>query len=470
MSPPLLQSLRAKLLAAAGLLILVIAPVRVWFDAHEEIARAEALFDQVLADTAYAIGEQIGAAAARGRPPALALGPQAEAMLRASQTERIYYAVLDGAGRAIAGDAPLAALPQPALPGLSRRAFDAQIDGEPVRVVDLAVECGDPRSCRVRVAETLGRRDLARASAVRSTAMFSLASVVAFAIAIWVVATLALRPLRSINRELAQRTLDDLRPLGAHGEPSEVRPLIDAINQLLRRLADAAARQRHFIADAAHQLRTPLTALRTETELAVLEPHASEIDATLRRLHRGAERAARLADQLLALARAEASPRDAAGLERLDLKAIAQDAAQDWVPRALQRGADLGFQLGTATVRGRAALLRELLGNLVHNALEYAGPHARVDGSAARITVRTGLRDDGHALLEVEDNGPGIPLGERERVFERFYRAPGSPGTGSGLGLAIVHDIATAHGARVELGDALDGVGLRVSVVFPPAV
>lgn len=468
MPTPLLQSLRAKLLAAAGVLILVIAPVRVWFDAHEEIARAEALFDQVLADTAYAIGEQIGEATAGGLSPALALGAQAEAMLRASQTERIYYAVLDGAGRPIAGDAVLATLPQPALPGLSRRAFDAQLDGDAVRVVDLAVECGMEGSCRVRVAETLGRRDLARASAVRSTAMFSVASAVAFAIAIWVVATLALRPLRSVNRELSERTLDDLRPLGAHGEPSEVRPLIDAINQLLRRLSDAAARQRHFIADAAHQLRTPLTALRTETELAVLEPHAPDIDGTLRRLHRGAERAARLADQLLALARAEASPRDVAGLERLDLKAIAQDAAQDWVPRALQRGADLGFQLESAAVRGRAPLLRELLGNLVHNALEYAGPHSRADGSAARITVRTGLRE-GRALLEVEDNGPGIPADERERVFERFYRAPGSPGTGSGLGLAIVHDIATAHGARVELGDALDGAGLRVSVVFPPA-
>lgn len=464
---PLLKSLRAKLLAAAGMLILVIAPVRVWFDAQEEIARAEALFDQVLADTAYAIGEQIGAAVADGRPPARAIGAQAEAMLRASQTERIYYAVLDGEGRPIAGDAPLAALPRPALPGLSRRAFDATLDGEEVRIVDLAVECGSLPNCRVRVAETLGRRDLARASAVRSTALFSVASAVAFAIAIWAVATLALRPLRSVNRELAERTLDDLRPLGGHGVPSEVRPLIDAINQLLRRLAEAAARQRHFIADAAHQLRTPLTALRTESELAVLEPHAPEIDATLRRLHRGAERAARLADQLLAMARAEASPRDAAGLEPLDLKAVAQEAAQDWVPRALQRGADLGFQLDAAPVRGRAALLRELLGNLVHNALEYAGPHPRADGSAARITVRTGLRE-GCPWIEVEDNGPGIAPDERRRVFERFYRAPGSPGTGSGLGLAIVHDIATAHGAHVELGDALDGAGLRVSVVFPP--
>ena len=150
---------------------------------------------------------------------------------------------------------------------------------------------------------------------------------------------------------------------------------------------------------------------------------------------------------------------------------MAQDAAQDWVPRALERGADLGFQLDSAPARGRRHQVGELLANLIHNALEYAtGDPQR----AARITVRTGrLGDDapgprGAAMLEVEDNGPGIAADERERVFERFYRPPGSAGSGSGLGLAIVRDIALAHGASVVLLDGEDGCGLRVRVVFPP--
>jgi two-component system sensor histidine kinase TctE len=251
--------------------------------------------------------------------------------------------------------------------------------------------------------------------------------------------------------------------------PSEVQPLIDAVDQLLQRVAADASQQRHFIADAAHQLRTPLTALRTETELALLEPHPPAVHATLQRVHRSAQRVARLADQLLALARTEASSREPGGAEPVDLKSVAQDAAQDWVPRALERGADLGFQLETAPVRGRRHLIGELLANLIHNALEYATGETSDAARVARITVRTAIGEAGEALLEVEDNGPGIPAAERERVLERFYRPSGSAGSGSGLGLAIVRDIAQAHGAQVALLDGEDGTGLRVRVSFPAA-
>ena len=170
------------------------------------------------------------------------------------------------------------------------------------------------------------------------------------------------------------------------------------------------------------------------------------------------------ARELLALARAEPGGGLTAGLGPVDLRQVVEGAADEWVHRAIERDLDLGFDLSEARVRGDAFLLREALANLVHNSLEYtrAGGH---------VTVRTGVQGiDRRPLLEVEDEGPGIPPAERERVLERFYRAPGTAGTGSGLGLAIVREIATVHGARVEIGDPrAGGRGSRVSLIFPPA-
>ncbi|RZT95211.1 sensor histidine kinase [Rivibacter subsaxonicus] len=457
----MLRSLKATLLLSVFLLTVLIAPVRVWLNARQEISRGVDAFDQALTDTAFGLGAQILPASGPEPKPGFELHPQAEALLRANQTERVWYAVLEPGGGLIGGDAALAAVPTPGGPGDARRAVDVAIGTEPARMVSLAVDCGLELPCEVRVAESMGRREAARSEAVRGIVLLSVAAVLCFALAIWAVVSYAMRPLKSINRQLSERSLDDLRPLARGRAPSEVRPLLDAIDQLLRRVAGESARQRHFIADAAHQLRTPLTALRTEAELALLEAHPHEIDATLRRVHRSAERAARLAEQLLALARSEASRRDPVAGEPVDLKAMAQEAAQDWVPRALERGADLGFQLAPVMVRARAELLRELLGNLVHNALEYA---QGAEGGA-RITVRT-RADGGRAVLEVEDNGPGVAVADRERVFERFYRAAGAPGNGSGLGLAIVRDIAGAHGGTVELLDANEGGGLLVRVSF----
>ncbi|MBA3589227.1 sensor histidine kinase, partial [Methylibium sp.] len=394
------------------------------------------------------------------------LNAQTEESLRTSSTVAMFFVVLGPDGEPIAGDALLRE-PRLALVRGERRLFETRLDGLPVRVAVHAVECGR-RLCQVRVAETLDERERARTDSLVLTLLLAFGSTALFALAIGFVVNRAMRPLTSVNQQLALRSLDDLRPLRRGRMPAEVQPLLDAVDQLLARVAADATRQRHFIADAAHQLRTPLTALRTETELALLEAHPGAVHATLERLHRSAQRAARLADQLLALARSEASSREPGGAEPVDLKAVAHDAAQDWVPRALERGADLGFQLESAPLRGRHHLLGELLGNLIHNALEYACANP---ARPARITVRTGLLDAGagvrQPVLEVEDNGPGIAPAERERVFERFYRPAGSMGAGSGLGLAIVRDIAQLHGASVFLLDGEDGGGLVVRVVFP---
>lgn len=457
------RSLKTTLMLWVVVVMLVIVPAWAYYGLRGQIELNDSAYDVALHDWALALGNLVDVE--RGRV-SFELNAQTESLLRATSTtdDTLYHVVIGPQGDVLAGDAPLAGPPMTLLRG-ERRLLDAVHDGQPVRMAVHAVDCGRAL-CQVRVAETLRKRERTREEALALTAGLSAGGAALLALAIWGVVARTMRPLASVNAQLAERSLDDLRPLRRGRVPSELRPLIDAVDQLLARVAGDAARQRHFIADAAHQLRTPLTALRTETELALLEPHPPAVHQTLERVNRSAQRVARLADQLLTLARAEASSREPGGVETVDLKAVAHDAAQDWVPRALERGADLGFQLDAAPVRGRRHLLGELLANLIHNALEHAGDPQR----PARITVRTAHAEAGGvarvALLEVEDNGPGLAPAERERVFERFYRPAGSAGQGSGLGLAIVRDIAQSHGAQVTLHDA-EGGGLRVRVAFP---
>jgi len=236
---------------------------------------------------------------------------------------------------------------------------------------------------------------------------------------------------------------------------------VSALNGLLEEVAQASRNQQRFLANAAHQLRTPLAGLQAHTELALAKPLTPEVRAELEQVHQATIRTGRLANQLLALARAEPGARGNAA--ELNLKSLAESEANTWVHQALARDVDLGFDLQWAPVQGDAFLLREALANLVHNALEYSqrGGH---------VTVRTG-RHGMHSFLEVEDDGPGIPAPERERVLERFYRVPGTPGTGSGLGLAIVREIASGHGASISITDATGGSsatrGCRVAITFP---
>lgn len=465
------RSLKATLMVWVVTLIVLLVPLRLYFELAVQLRRTSAAYDVSLSDWALALGNLVHVVDGR---VTFDMNEQTEQSLRTTSTpDKIFYAVLDAEGHRLAGDEPLARLPLTLSRG-QRHLFDGALDGRAVRIAAHAVPCGTGL-CQVRVAETPGKREAARSEALHFALLFALGFGLVLAIAIWLAVTRAMRPIASINEQLAQRSLEDLRPLGAAsapGEPgavssvpSEVAPLVHAIDQLLQRVAGDAEQQRHFIADAAHQLRTPLAALHAEAELALLEQHPPAVHATLQRMHRSTRRVTRLADQLLTLARSDATARARAPGEPFDLKRVAQDAAQDWVPRALARGADLGFQLDSATVKGHRHLISELLANLLHNALEYA---ATDPTRPARITVRTHTVGT-QPVLEVEDNGPGIPAVERVKVFDRFYRAPGSPGAGSGLGLAIVADIARAHGARVELLDADDGPGLRVRVSFAPA-
>jgi two-component system sensor histidine kinase TctE len=442
------RTLFAWLLLPLALIVPAGAALQYWFSARPAIAA----FDHALGDTALALANLVRLDEGR---VVFELTEETERSLRTDQTDIIYYALVDPNGRLLAGDRELLNVGSLQAPG-ELAYVDARVDARPVRVALRGVACGSG-PCQVRVAETMLKRERMLSGAAKGAAATMLLLVITMAAAIAVGVTRSLRPLDLVGTEISQRSLEDLRPLEV-AAPQEIAPLVTALDRLFERLRHATQAQQAFLADAAHQLRTPLTSLKTEIELALLEPHLPDVDATLRRLHAQATRGARLAGQLLAMARSDPGAQTAEP-ERLELKEVASAAADEWVPHAVAAGVDLGFALAPASVRGRRFLLREMLGNLVHNALEYAG-------RGSEVTVRS-YTDHGTPVLEVEDNGPGIAPDDRERVFERFYRGSPTNGNGSGLGLAIVREIATGHGARVDLLDPPGGTGLLVRVRFP---
>jgi two-component system sensor histidine kinase TctE len=266
---------------------------------------------------------------------------------------------------------------------------------------------------------------------------------------VWAGIRRGLEPVADLQAEIAVRSHSDLRPLDPEAAPDELRPMVREINQLFARLDGAIESQRHFIADAAHQLRTPVAGLLAQVESAGGGADPA-LAATARRL-------SRLVGQLLALSRAE--PGVEAPMADLDLATLIREAADDWLPRAFRRDMDLQFELAECRLRGSAHALRELLANLVDNAIRYGR-----DGG--RIVVRC-QPADGEVVLQVEDDGPGIPAAGRDKVFERFHRLPGAGADGCGLGLPIVQGLARQHGGKVSLDDSPALGGLRVTVTLP---
>ena len=397
----------------------------------------------------------------------LRISPDVDSALRADRYDEVHWVALGPDGRVLSGDSELAHAGAAAV--AEGWSFDdAMFQGRDVRVALHSWICvpATGEQCEARVAETLNKGHGVEQQVLAAASSAMLVEALVLAVMGWFAIARSLRPVESLSKDIEQRSPEHLGPVDRPDIPREVAPLVTALNGLFARVVAASATEKAFLADAAHQLRTPLTALRTETELALMESQSPQLEGLLRRLHQATTRAARLANQLLSQARADHALHNSA-LERFDLKLIAAEAAQEWVGRSVEAGVDLGFELEPAPVDGHGFLLRELLANLLDNAINSAG-------AGARITVRTGMRQESGArlpprpMLEVEDSGPGIPLADRERAFERFQRG-NAGGTGSGLGLSIVRDIARHHRASVELLDGPGGVGLRVRVTFPPA-
>jgi two-component system sensor histidine kinase TctE len=389
------------------------------------------------------------AARAAARDPLAAARP----VPRADGGELTWVAVRAGDGRLLAGTSGLA----PALP--EGAVGDALLGGEPVRHTSVrAVVDGQPAV--LTLARTVRQRRQVRAAMLRGLVLLESVCSLALVGLIWMSVTNGLAPLARLRASLDRRDSVNLAPLPEHDMGHELQPVAAAFNALLERIAEATRAQREFQANVAHQLRTPLAGARLQLEwLAERHRDDSDTAAAVARLLDTNERLTRETNQLLALARAEPSQTGRARLVALDLARLVEDGVQSFVERAAARDIDLGFALAPATVDGDVFLLRDLLDNLVDNALRYTPP-------GGSVTVRCGVAAG--AFLEVEDDGPGIAPAQRARVFERFVRlAPEGGATGSGLGLAIVRDIARLHGARVELGDGAGGKGARFTIHFP---
>jgi two-component system OmpR family sensor kinase len=312
---------------------------------------------------------------------------------------------------------------------------------------------------RVQVAQAVAtREEVAAGLAFRSLLPFLLMTPV-LAILIYVVVGNSLRPLRNLAEAVGKRSPNALQPLAPDGQPPELLPVVAALNDLLHKLDHALSSQRAFVADAAHELRSPLTALKLQLQLAERAGGGEQRAVAFAKLHERLDRSTHLVQQLLISARQESAAIDRP-LVPLSLLDLAQQCVADRFVQACARGIDLGVAPGgeDALVDGHPDELRILLGNLLDNALRYTPPGGRIDVAAGR--------DGEAALLQVADSGPGIPAHERERVFDRFYRGEGSDGWGSGLGLSIVSSIAAAHGAEVQLGERAQGSGLVASVRF----
>ena len=389
----------------------------------------------------------------RGRV-VLDLPEEARRVLFSAAQGRIAFEVLAADGGRIAGEA----LPSPPSQRPGETLYDAVLDGTPVRVVQLAARSAP--GAIVRVAETKEQRLALTREFLASVIVPQLLLIVIAGLVVWHGVVRGLAPLERLQRALATRSHVARGPVSAEGVPGEVRPLVESINELLERLDRALTLQARFIADAAHQLKTPIAALRTQLEVALREQDPDRLRQAVEASYPGLERLQRLASQLLSLARNEPVAGAVLQMVPLDLNALGLEVAKRWVPEALKRGIDLGFEAAPAApaVRGDAARLVELLDNLLDNAVRYTRDRGR-------ITVR--VLDGPVPTLEVSDDGPSIPAAERERVFERFHRLLGSSRDGSGLGLAIAREIAQLHGAEITLRDDADGVGNTFSVAFP---
>lgn len=417
-------------------------------------------YDRALLDTALDLGRNVRES---GNQLYLDLPQSVIEMLISGEQGRFYYRANGPGGEYITGDPDL---PEPPPETREERVtyYDALYRDRPIRAVAVRVPVrpgSGKGAILIQVAErsTL-RADFARQIMLRMMLPQAILVILA-SLAVWFGVGIGLRALTSIRREIESRSHVDLSPIAETGAPTEVRPLVRAMNDLLSRLSAALAAQQRFIADAAHQLRTPVAALKTQAELATRQVRDGEVAVTLQHLHTAADHAARLVNQLLTMARAEPGSHRSVMRQSVELMSLAREITGEWVPRALTRGIDLGFDDASAAVAIDADpfLIQEMLNNLIDNAIQYTP-------AGGRVTVRV-RRQDHQAVLEVEDDGPGIPDAEREKVFERFYRIPGGGPEGCGLGLAIVREIAQGHQATVSVNTGPGGQGARMAITFP---
>ena len=416
-------------------------------------------FDDALEDRVTVLSQQIRTV--DGQPVAQLPG-SARDVLRADDVDSVYFQISGPDGAHVDGDRDL---PRPRAASADARVQSGavmfrndSIHGTPVRVAYSYVSLDPlrertPAPALVQVAETLDKRAHLANEIIKGVILPQFIILPVILALVWFALSRGLSPLAELQERIRARPQDDLSPIDPRQVPEEISPLVGSFNDMLERLAQTVEMQKRFIADAAHQMKTPLAGMRMQSELALRQVDPSEIHRSLEQLAQSSESATRLVNQLLALARAENQPHAGLAFEEIDLAQLARATVQDWVQASFAHRIDLGYESPNTSpeaapeepllIAGNALMLRELLSNLIDNALRYTP-----QGGSVTVRVR---RDGEHALLEVEDTGPGIAPSERGHVFERFYRILGSNVQGSGLGLAIVREIAQQHGAEIDI-------------------
>jgi two-component system sensor histidine kinase TctE len=369
--------------------------------------------------------------------------------------DSVKYALRDTQGRLLAGDAQIPALPMSS--DTSQLFAMSQIDHRSLRTLTTRF---DTRAgvIFITVADVHPPTDPAVRYGFMSTLLWDFVQLDVTLVLVWVGIQLGLRPVKKLRDDIAQRSPHDLRPIVESSVPREIAPVVVTLNRLFTMLRTAGQSQQQFIANTAHQLRTPITGMQAQLDLLAAEPKAQPVKDRLLILQESIRQLGRAANQLLTLARADPAANIAMKNRPVDLSGLVGEVVAKFFDRALQSDIDLGVDMEPAAIVADPSLLDDLLSNLVDNALKYTP-------AGGSVTVRAGIHL-GKPFLSVEDSGPGIPESERQRVRQRFYRLPNSPGHGSGLGLAIVDEIASLYGASVTIGSGAAGRGTRVLLQF----
>ncbi len=427
-------------------------------------------FDRALEHSVNALGQLV---VVREGRVSFSLPAPAREILRADDSDQIFFQVRRDNGDLLAGEHDLPSPQEPASTDGQVRLREDMMQSKEVRVAYrwTVVNTQPPERVLIQVAETLEKRKTLAAEIVKGVMVPQFVTLPLAVLLVWLALVRGIRPLAQLERRIRARKADDMSPLDERSVPEEVAPLVSSINDLLSRLKASLSTQKRFLADAAHQLKTPLAGLRMQADLAQRQADADELKRSLQQIGRASVRATHTVNQLLALARAESSGRFLATAP-VELVEVIAGAIQDSLARALDKRIDLGYEgpepgQAPSTVEGNATLLREMVRNLIDNGINYTP-----DGGQVTVRLLADARG-GSLTLAVEDTGPGIPEAERERVFQPFYRALGTNVDGSGLGLAIVAEIVRQHGAEVSLdscGLPPPQVGARVRISFRQAM
>jgi two-component system, OmpR family, sensor histidine kinase TctE len=437
------------LLPALAILVLLGGLVDYWI----ADATTRSAYDHALANTALAFASSV-----RVEEQHLRFMPPPPPPAGAAAT---LYAITGPNREFIAGTPQLASAPLGAEHNAGAAEFhNLEYGGRTWRVASILLPTA-VGPVRIAAAETLAGRARTQHLMLLGKLLVDFAELDLTLLLVWIGVSYGLRPLAGLATELERHSPRDLRRLDETEVPAELRPVIAAFNRVLELLSSAASAQRRFVSDAAHQMRTPVAGLAAQIELLLREPNAAG-PQQFETLHRGIQQLARAANQLLALARAEPVAVEQKEHQSVDLKLLVEQLIERHLERADRARIDLGAEALPARVLGDAFLIEDLLENLIDNALKYTP-------SGGAVTVGCGVEAGGAPYLEVEDDGPGIPEAERQRVRERFYRRPGSPGIGCGLGLAIVDEIARLHGANLTIGTGANERGARMRVRFRSA-